>query len=62
LEEHVASLFRPEEYAKQETGMKQCMPEDGGDVLLKCRLTFNGLHGVILRKYNSSIEDGVNTE
>jgi hypothetical protein len=25
-------------------------PEDGGDVPPKCRLTFNGLHGIISQK------------
>jgi hypothetical protein len=29
-------------------------PEDGGDVLPKCQLTFNGLHGVISQKIASS--------
>jgi hypothetical protein len=41
-EEHIASIFRVEEEAEQETSVKA-----GGK---QSRLTFNGLHGLIFQK------------
>jgi hypothetical protein len=48
LEEHVASIFRVEEWAKQEISMRKetCLP--------KRLLMFNGLNGVISQKTDSS--------
>jgi hypothetical protein len=55
-EEHVASIFRVEEKAKQETRVKQvarrglCLQPTSHWFPPKRRLTFNRIHGVIAQK------------
>jgi hypothetical protein len=61
-EEYIASIFKVEEWAKQETGMKLCSLSDSHSSLIqrswrwrrhvpsKRLLIFNGLHGVVSQK------------
>jgi hypothetical protein len=59
--EHLPSIFRVEEQAKQEINVKACDkqtyllglffgPENGGGIPPKDRFTLTGLHGVIYQK------------
>jgi hypothetical protein len=48
--EHVASVFRIEEYSKQETSKKKAVHEGYRHVPPKRLLSFNELRGVIFRK------------
>jgi hypothetical protein len=70
--EHVISILRAEELAKQQTSMKlllaSCIagslffnPEDGGDMFLRKMLIFNGLHSFISQKTELFITTAVKT-
>jgi hypothetical protein len=56
---YVASIFRVEQYTKQEVSMKQAASKDM--FLRNVGLIFNGLHGVISQKIGFFITTPVRT-